>query len=124
MEAAMDSVFIQGLVVDTVLGVADWERAVRQRVRIDVTLERDLSAPGRSDDIADAIDYAAVSECARAVAREGSFHLVEALAQAVADAVLARWRVAGVRVTVTKSGVVPGVAGVGASIQRTGSESA
>lgn len=120
----MDSVFIQGLVVDTVLGVADWERAVRQRVRIDVTLERDLSAPGRSDDIADAIDYAAVSECARAVAREGSFHLVEALAQAVADAVLARWRVAGVRVTVTKSGVVPGVAGVGASIQRTGSESA
>lgn len=114
----MDSVFIQGLTVDTVIGVARWERALRQRVRIDVTLDRDLSVPGSSDDIADAVDYAAVSECVRAVARDGAFRLVEALAEAVAGAVLARWEVARVRVSVTKSGVVAGVAGVGVSVER------
>ena len=57
-----DTVLIEGLAVETVIGVYDWEREVTQRLLVDLELAWDNSVPGASDDVADALDYAAVSE--------------------------------------------------------------
>lgn len=57
-----DSVLIEGLVVETVVGVYDWERKVDQRLLVDLEMAWDNRVPGASDDVGDALDYAAVSE--------------------------------------------------------------
>lgn len=123
-KAPMDSVFIHGLAIDTLIGVADWERQVRQKLRVDVSLQADLGPAGRSDSLADAIDYAAVSERIRTLAAAADFRLVEALAEAIAADLLSRWPAQCVRVTITKPGAVAGASGVGVTLERRRQESA
>jgi dihydroneopterin aldolase len=120
----MDSVFIRGLAIDTTIGVADWERRLRQRLLVDVSLQADLRAAGRSDALADAIDYAAVSERIRTLAAASEFRLVEALAEAIAADLLTRWPATSVRITLTKPGAVAGTAGVGVTLEREREDSA
>ena len=69
---------------------------------MDLVLRLDLSTPARTDDLADTIDYAGLLDLAGAIVRERSFHLLEALAAAIADAVLAEHPVDDVEVRVRK----------------------
>ena len=55
-----DLVLIEGLAMETVVGVYDWERRVRQSLRLDVELRTDLRAAGGSDRLEDTIDYKAM----------------------------------------------------------------
>ena len=68
----MDSVFIEGLEVDTVIGVYDWEREIRQCLRLDLTLRWDIRPAAGGDDLAQALDYAAVCQSIQTFASEGS----------------------------------------------------
>ena len=78
------------------------ERAEPQPFEVDVVLRLDLSRPAETDDLADTIDYAALFVLARSIVEERSFHLIEALAAAIADAVLAGHPVDDVEVRVRK----------------------
>jgi dihydroneopterin aldolase len=80
---------LEGIQVPAALGVSAQERALRRPVWIDVELACDLARAGRSDDLADTLDYAQVYRTVAEVAGGGEHHLVEALAQRVADALLA-----------------------------------
>lgn len=53
-----DSVLIEGLAVEAVIGVYDWEREVCQRLLVDLEMAWDNRKPAGSDDVADALDYA------------------------------------------------------------------
>jgi 7,8-dihydroneopterin aldolase/epimerase/oxygenase len=90
-------------------GVLDEERREGQMFHYDVRLE--VSDAALSDRIEDAVDYRLVAECVREISESNAFNLIEALAAAVADAVLARFEVERVRVRVRK----PHPAGVPAS---------
>ena len=81
-------------------GVLDEERREGQMFLYDVRLE--VSDAALSDRIEDAVDYRLVAECVREVSESREFNLLEALAAAVADAVLARFEVERVRVRVRK----------------------
>jgi dihydroneopterin aldolase len=83
-------------------GVPDEERAATQPFEIDLVLRLDLSKPARTDELADTIDYATLFDLAREVVEEQSFHLLEGLAGAIADAVLAAHPVDDVEVRVRK----------------------
>jgi dihydroneopterin aldolase len=83
-------------------GVTPEERAEPQPFDVDVVLELDLSRAATSDDLADTIDYGAVFVLARRIVEGRSFHLLEALAAAIADAVLATFPVEGVEARVRK----------------------
>jgi dihydroneopterin aldolase len=83
-------------------GVTAEERAGPQPFEVDLMLRLDLSAPAETDDLADTVNYATLFELARAVVEEHSFHLLEALAAAIADAVLAAHAVDDVEVRVRK----------------------
>lgn len=115
-----DIVFIEGLAVETVIGVYDWERKIKQRLVFDISLQFDCAEAGRSDALDDALDYAAVSECVIGVAQENHFQLIEALAQKVADSILERFPIAGVRIRLSKPGAVPQAVNVGIEIVRGG----
>lgn len=57
-----DSVLIEGLAVEAIIGVYDWEREVSQRLLVDLEMAWDNRAPAASDDVSDALNYALVSE--------------------------------------------------------------
>ena len=81
-------------------GVLDEERREGQMFLYDVRFE--VSDVALSDRIEDAVDYRLVAECVHEVSESKEFNLLEALAAAVADAVLARFEVERVRVRVRK----------------------
>jgi len=83
-------------------GVSDEERAAAQPFEIDLVLRLDLARPATTDDLADTVNYAELFELAREVVETRSFHLLEALAGAVADGVLAAQPVDDVEVRVRK----------------------
>ena len=85
-------------------GVLDDERREGQRFLFDVWLDVPDEA-ARSDRIADAVDYREVVAVVREVSDGRAFHLLEALAAAVADAVLEHFPVERARVRVRKPDV-------------------
>lgn len=85
----MSAIQLRDVVCRAKVGVPDWERRKRQRVVLDLTLSIDLSRACLSDDLRDSVDYAAVEKAARAAVEAGEFRLLERLADAALDAVLA-----------------------------------
>lgn len=83
-------------------GVTAAEREAAQPFEVDVVVRLDLSRPAATDDLADTIDYSTIFEVARQIVEERSFHLIEALAGAIADAILANPAVDDVEVRVRK----------------------
>ena len=113
-----DRVYIRELEVETVIGIFDWERERRQIVSIDLDLGFDIRAAARSDDIADALDYKKISHQVRDFVAAAEFQLVEALAEAIAELVLAEFPVAWLRLRVGKPGAVTGSRDTGVIIER------
>jgi dihydroneopterin aldolase/D-erythro-7,8-dihydroneopterin triphosphate epimerase len=113
-----DTLFIKDLLVRTVLGVTDEERRDKQDVLISVALETDTSAPAKSDDLADAVNYRTLSKEILALAERSQFRLVERFAEEVAALCLREPRVKRVRVTVEKPGALRFARTVGVTIER------
>ena len=114
----MDIVYIRELEVETVIGVFDWERERKQTVSIDLDLGCDIRAAARSDDIADALDYKAISHRVVNFVAASEFMLVEALAEAIAGIVLAEFPVPWLRLRVGKPGAITGSKDTGVIIER------
>jgi 7,8-dihydroneopterin aldolase/epimerase/oxygenase len=96
---------VEGLEIFGRHGVGDEERDRGQTFLYDLRLE--LSDAARSDRLEDTVDYVAVAKVVQEVSDAGQFHLLEALAGAVADAVSERFPVERVRVRVRKRDVAP-----------------
>ncbi|MDX1735873.1 MAG: dihydroneopterin aldolase [Halioglobus sp.] len=114
----MDTVYIRGLTVDTVIGIHDWERDIRQAVVLDLELGGDNAAAAATDAIADALDYAAIAERVTGFVRASNYQLIETLAEEVARIVLAEFPVAHLVLALSKPGAVPGAREVGVRIER------
>ncbi len=118
MNQAMDRVLIEGLEVRTVIGIYDWEREIRQIVRIDLEMAWDIRKAARTDDIADALDYKAVAKRLIAFVESSNFGLIEALAEACARIVLDEFKVPWLRLKLSKPGAVRGSENVAVLIER------
>ena len=114
----MDTIFISELKVKTKLGVPAWERMVAQTIILDIEIGFDLSKAGKSDAIADTIDYGAVVARIHATLKEYSFQLVEALAEHVCQLILSEFGAASVKIKVTKPGILAGLRALGVVIER------
>jgi 7,8-dihydroneopterin aldolase/epimerase/oxygenase len=97
-------------------GVNEDERRDGQRFLYDLRLE--VGDAGASDRIEDAVDYREVAACVREVSEGRAYHLLEALAAAVAEALLERFPVAAVRVRVRKPDVRLPVEHAAVSVER------
>ena len=97
-----DRITLTGLRVFGRHGVFEHERADGQEFLVDVTVWMDLDAAGRTDDLADTMDYGALAHRVAAIVAGPPCRLIEAVAARVADDVLSDGRVHAVEVTVHK----------------------
>ncbi|MBI5618953.1 MAG: dihydroneopterin aldolase [Gammaproteobacteria bacterium] len=114
----MDIVFLHGLRVDTVIGVWDWERRIRQTLVLDIDIGTDIRTAAASDAIDDTLDYKAVTKRIERLADESRFQLVESLAELIAATLLDEFGAPWVRVKLNKQGAVRNVRDVGIVIER------
>ena len=98
----MDKIILKGIRFHGYHGVAEAERQVGQKYEIDLDLMTDLSAAGTSDDLTHTIDYAEVAQLAITIGTQQSFRLFEALAEAIAAAILDQFEIEEVRIAVKK----------------------
>ncbi|MBP7712389.1 MAG: dihydroneopterin aldolase [Gammaproteobacteria bacterium] len=114
----MDILYISQLRVETVIGVYEWERHIRQVVLLDLEIATDVARAAATDNIADALNYKAVAKRVAAFVEGTRFQLVETLAERVAERVLDEFGVPWVRLRVCKEGALRGVREVGILIER------
>jgi dihydroneopterin aldolase len=96
------TILVRGLEVLGRHGVLAEEQARAQPFGIDVDLDVDLGLPGRSDDLADTIDYALVIDGIVRVVEQERFQLLERLAARIGEVCCEDPRVLGATVTVRK----------------------
>jgi dihydroneopterin aldolase len=96
------------------------ERALKQRLSIDVEFRVDSRIPAATDSLHDAIDYAQVAAAVSQVCTARPYHLIEALAEKIAQRVLSDFPTPSTRVLIRKIAPVaePGVAYVSIEIIR------
>ena len=114
----MDIVFIEDLRIETVIGIYDWERRIRQTVALDLEMAFDNTVPAATDSIEDTLDYKAVSKRLIAYVEAAEFQLVETLAERCAAIVLEEFGVRWLRLKLAKPGAVRGSRAVGVQIER------
>jgi len=113
-----DRILIEGLEVRTVIGIFDWEREIRQTVRLDMEIAWDISRAAASDSIDDTLDYKAVAKRLIAFIEASSFGLIEALAEACARIVIEEFGAPWLRLKMSKPGAVRGSENVAVVIER------
>lgn len=116
--AATDRIFIRDLLVRCILGVEEGERREKQDVVVQVDLWVDLHKAGRSDALADSVDYSVLKRRILQATEGTQYRLIEALAQRIADECLKDPRIECVKVAVEKPGVLRFARTVGVEIIR------
>ena len=97
-----DRLLLEGMEFYGYHGDLEAERVLGGRFQVDVELRTDLGAAGRSDALDDTIDYVECFHAVREIVENRQFHLLEALAEAIAGALLEQRLASGVRVRVAK----------------------
>lgn len=105
---AADRIRLQNMVFYAYHGVYGAEKELGQKFAVDVELEADLQAAGRSDDLELTIDYQGVYTVVRDIVEERDFALIEALAEAIAQELLSGFPIDAVTVRVRKPHVPVG----------------
>ena len=115
---ALDIVFIEDLRIDTIIGIYDWEREVKQTIALDIEMAADNTKPASTENIDDALNYKAVSKRMIAFTEESKFQLVETLAERLVEIILNEFDVPWCRLKLSKLGAVTGSKSVGVIIER------
>lgn len=114
----MDIIYLNDLRIDTVIGIYDWERRIKQTVVLDLEMGADIRQAAASDHIDDTLNYKAVAKRIIGFVEESEYQLVETLAEKVAEIILGEFNVPWVRIRLNKQGAVRGARDVGVIIER------
>ncbi|MEK9940976.1 MAG: dihydroneopterin aldolase [Gammaproteobacteria bacterium] len=114
----MDKIFVQGLEVECVIGVWEWERQIKQRLIIDLEMAWDISRAAASDQLEDTLSYKDVAKQVSAYVIETRANLVERLAEGIATLLIDDFQVVWCKVRINKRGAVTGARDVGVQIER------
>ena len=114
----MDLIYLRDLRIETVIGIFDWEREIRQTVVIDLEMGADIRRAAQTDAIEDTLDYKSVAKRIISFVSESSFQLVETLSDRIARLIVTEFDVPYVKVVVNKQGAVRGSRDVGVIIER------
>ncbi len=114
----MDLVYIKNLRVETIIGIYDWEREVKQVVSMDLEMAADIKMAAQTDNIEYALNYKSISKRIIKFVQEKKFKLIESMAEEVAQIVLIEFSVPWVRLRISKPGALRGSEDVGIIIER------
>lgn len=114
----MDIVYIRDLRIDTVIGVYDWERQIKQRLSIDLDMGTDIRQAAATDDLRYTINYQAVSDRVIEFVEQFQPQLIETLAEQIATIIMNEFQVPWLRLQISKAGAVRSARDVGLIIER------
>ncbi len=114
----MDIIFLGALEIDTVIGIYDWEREIKQTVVFDIEMGFDIKKAAQTDDIAFTLDYKAVTDRVVDFVEQSEFFLVETLIEEVANLLLKEFNIPWVKITLNKRGAISRARDVGIIIER------
>jgi dihydroneopterin aldolase len=112
-----DHITLHGLGLTAHLGVPEEERAVPQRVEADITLWTAQPLVGLTDDLARTVDYSNAATLCRETAGARDFKLIETLAEEICAALLGKFPLRQVRITLHKF-IVPDSRAVSVTLTR------
>jgi dihydroneopterin aldolase len=113
-----DIIYIKNLKIETIIGVYDWEREVRQIINIDIEIATDNLEAVKSDDIQFTVDYSLIAKRLKDFLQISEFFLLETMAERIAEIVLNEFDINWVRLRVGKPGAVDDADDVGVIIER------
>ena len=114
----MDIVYIRDLKIETVIGIYDWEREIKQLVSLDVDMAHDIKRAAETENVDDTLDYNAVAQRLITFIGGSEFLLVEAMAEQCAAIIMQEFSVPWLRLRVGKPGAVKESQDVGVIIER------
>jgi len=117
-DSSTDTIFLHDMRIETIVGIWEWERKIRQTVSIDLEMGADIRRAAASDDIEDTLNYKKVAKRVQQFVAESEFQLVETMAEKIAGVILAEFDVPWVQVRVNKPGAIKGSRDVGVLIRR------
>ena len=113
-----DKIFVDDLEIEAIIGIFDWEREVKQLIKISYEVEVDIKKAFKSDNIEDTFDYKNTSKKIIKFVEKSSFQLIEALAENVSKIILQDEKVLNLRLSISKPGALRGSKEVGLKIFR------
>lgn len=114
----MDIVYIRSLQVETVIGIYDWEREIRQTVILDLEMGTDIRQAALTEDIENTLNYKSVCDRLIEFISTSEFLLVETMAEEIAEIVMKEFNVPWVKLGLGKPTAIPEAASVGVIIER------
>ena len=115
----MDSIIIEGLKVDTVVGCFNWERQIIQPLMLDLTLMTNLEQASFSDELSDTMNYAEICEISAQVIQKAQPKLIEHAAKLVINALFTTYpAIDSIIITVRKPAIIPQANSVGIRLER------
>lgn len=114
----MDILYIRNLKVDAVVGIFSWEKRIRQPLHLDLELAVDIRQAAATDNIAYALDYKTVSTRLSDYIRHSEWHLIETLAENIANLLMNEFGVTWLRLRLSKPAALPAADSVGLMIER------
>ncbi len=111
-------VFIRDLILDSYIGVYDHEKQTPQKIRVNVDLSVIEDSQGLNDNIDNVVCYEKIAGAIETIVKSGHVHLVETLAENIAEMNLQDPRISCVRVRVEKLEAIKNTASVGIEIER------
>jgi len=115
---AKDIIFIEGLEIETIIGVYEHERDIKQKVVLDIEMTIPESDAASSDDLRHTVDYDAVSKLVTSYVKDTQYQLIESLAEQVATLVLGAFATDSLKLKLSKPGAVKNAKSVGLIILR------
>ena len=115
---AKDIILIEGLEIETIIGVYERERDIKQKVVLDIEMTIPESDAASSDDLRHTVDYDAVSKLVTSYVKDTQYQLIESLAEQVASLVLGAFATDSLKLKLSKPGAVKNAKSVGLIILR------
>lgn len=101
-----DILYVQGVEVQATIGIEKWEQAIKQKIRFDIEMLADAKHAAATDNIADSINYQVVTTKLITYIEQSKFQLLETLAENCAKLVMDEFNVQGLRLRMSKPGIV------------------
>ena len=112
----MDIIFLRNLKIDTIVGIYDWERRIKQPVILDLEMATDIKKAAATDHIDDTLNYKAVAKRVISFVEDSEFG--NKFAERIAEIIVNEFEVPWLRLSLNKIGAIRGARDVGVLIER------
>ena len=89
----MDKFVIKDLQIETIVGIYDWEKEVKQVISLDIEIDYDIKKASRTDNLKDTLNYKKISKRVISLVEKSRTNLIERLAEKVANTIIKEFKV-------------------------------